>query len=78
VLAQELRQVGLAVDQSYTGNLKKRLTRANKAGARFAVLLGSDELAQGQVTLRDMQGGDQEAVDRDAIIARLSSLVAGL
>jgi histidyl-tRNA synthetase len=78
VLAQELRQAGLVVDQSYSGNLKKRLTRANKAGARYAVLLGSDELAQGQVALRDMQDGGQVALARDAIADHLLSLVTRL
>ncbi len=76
VLAQELRRAGLVVDQSYSGNLKKRLTRANKAGARYAVLLGSDEIAQGQVTLRDMQDGSQEALNRADVAARLTSLVS--
>src|SRR3546814_7369918 len=44
-VTQALRQAGLVVDLGYTGNLKKRLQRANKMNARAAVLLGDDELA---------------------------------
>lgn len=34
------------------GNLKKQLKRADKSGAALGVLLGDDELANGQVTLK--------------------------
>jgi histidyl-tRNA synthetase len=61
-LAEELRRAGLCVDQSYSGNLGKRMKRANKVAARFAVLLGDDELARGVASLRDLDSGAQEEV----------------
>lgn len=59
VLAQRLRKAGLNVDLGYSGNVKKRLNRANKANALAAVLVGEDELAKGIVTIRDMETGEQ-------------------
>jgi histidyl-tRNA synthetase len=45
-----------------TGKLKKRMARANEAGALVAVLIGEDELAAGEVTVRDLHGGEQARV----------------
>ena len=46
----------------YSGNLKRRLNRANKADARLAVIVGDDELAESQATLRHMDTGEQQTV----------------
>ena len=62
-LAEELRAAGLAVEMEFRGKLGQRLKRAAQRGARYAVLLGEDELAQGQVVLRDLDRGEQ-ATDR--------------
>ena len=48
---------GYAVDLGYSGNLGKRMKRANKLNARAAVILGDDELAKGVATLRDLDHG---------------------
>ncbi len=71
VLTEELRRRGLTVELGFSGNMKKRLARANKAGARAALILGDDELAQKSVTLRDLDSGEQELVPRDALADRL-------
>jgi histidyl-tRNA synthetase len=70
-LAEELRRAGLSVDQSYSGNLGKRMKRANKIAARFAVLLGDDELARGVAGLRDLDSGAQEEVPLAGLRDRL-------
>ncbi|MEW5726557.1 MAG: histidine--tRNA ligase [Pseudomonadota bacterium] len=61
-LADELRAAGIAVEMGFSGNMKKRMARANKANARFAVILGEDEAARGMCTLRDLDSGEQEEV----------------
>ncbi|MBM3556111.1 MAG: histidine--tRNA ligase, partial [Alphaproteobacteria bacterium] len=71
-LAHDLRLAGLRVEMGYRGNLKKRLERANKLRARYALLLGEDEIAKGVVTLRDLDGGAQESVPLAGIVARLA------
>ncbi len=74
-LAERLRRSGLAVDLGYRGNLKRRMSRANKINARAAVIIGDDELAQNSVTLRDLDSGEQTLVPLDALDDRLASIV---
>ena len=61
-IAFGLRGQGIAIDMGYSGNLKRRMVRANKAGARLAVIVGDTELAENQATLRDMDSGEQQTV----------------
>ena len=74
-LAQQLRAEGIAVDIAYKGNAKKRFERANKIGAKYAVLLGAEEVAAGNVTLKDLQSGTQENLPRAALCSKLESYV---
>jgi len=73
-LGEELRDAGLAVDLGYSGNLARRMRRADRIGARAAVLIGDNELAQGAVTLRDFDSGAQELVPLGELPARLKKL----
>ena len=61
-LAQRLRRNGFAADLGFSGSLKKRLAKANKANAAAAVIIGDDELAKGAATVRDMETGEQTEV----------------
>jgi histidyl-tRNA synthetase len=70
-VTQELRAAGLCADLAFRGNMSKRLKRANRAGAVCAVLLGGDEAARGNVTLRDLGTGDQQEVARDGLLDHL-------
>ena len=54
-----LRRGGYMVDLGFSGNLGKRMKRANKINARAAIILGDDELARAVATVRDMDSGDQ-------------------
>jgi histidyl-tRNA synthetase len=73
-LAEELREAGLAVDLGYSGNLARRMRRADRIGARAAVLIGDNELAQGAATLRDFDSGAQELVPLGELSMRLKAL----
>ncbi len=70
-LTQELRRAGLAVDLGYSGKMKRRMKRAGNLGARFAVLLGEDELARGAATIRDMDSGEQIEVSLSQVAEHL-------
>lgn len=61
-LAQELRRAGVAVDMSYSGNMGKRMKRADKVGASHAIIIGSDELAKGIAQVKDLARGSQAEV----------------
>ena len=73
VLTHSLRQSGFTVDLGYRGNVNKRMKRANKLGARAAILLGEDERAAGAVTLRDLDTGEQESVPLPELADRLAA-----
>ena len=72
VLAEELRASGLRVDVGFSGNLGRRMKRADRMNAVAAVLIGDDELAKDVATVRDMDGGEQEEVPLGALRERLS------
>jgi histidyl-tRNA synthetase len=74
-MAETLRSEGLPVDLGYSGNLSRRMRRANRVNARAAVLIGDDEVARNVVTLRDFDTGEQSTVRRDH---ELSDLIAKL
>lgn len=61
-LLQSLRHAGLRAEMAYRGNLRRRLERANKIGARAAVLLGEDDLAAGVAQVKDLASGEQTQV----------------
>jgi histidyl-tRNA synthetase len=62
-----LRREGVAADMAYRGNMKKRLSRANASGAKYALILGDNELDSGQAQLKDLMTGEQRAVSLDLI-----------
>jgi len=66
-LTDRLRRAGFAVDLGYAGNMGKRMKRANKIEARAAIILGTDEIAAGAATVRDLDTGDQAQVPFDAL-----------
>ena len=53
------------------------MKRADRAGARYVVIVGGDELARGEVTLKDMTTGEQRAVARDSLIELLKATEPG-
>jgi histidyl-tRNA synthetase len=73
-LAEDLRDRGFTIDLGYSGNLARRLRRANRIGAFAAILLGEDELARGAATLRDLGNGVQSEVPLAELPARLQAL----
>src|SRR3984893_17761512 len=73
-LAEELRSRGFSIDLGYSGNLARRLRRADRIGAFAAILLGDDELARGTATLRDLNNGTQGEVPLADLPVRLQAL----
>ncbi len=70
-LAAELREAGISVERSADRKLKRALEVANKMGARFALIVGDDELASGTYQLKDMASGEQHKVARDQLRTHL-------
>ena len=74
-VAERLRRAGLTVDLGYSGNMKKRMARADKLKARFAVILGEEEALRGAVTIRDLDGGVQDEVPLASLEEHLGRLL---
>ena len=70
-ILQTLRQAGIRAEMAYRGNLRKRLERANRIGARAAVIIGEDDLKSGVAQVKDLATGAQEAVPLAEVAARL-------
>jgi histidyl-tRNA synthetase len=58
-LIAQFRRRGIYCDMAFRGNLKKRLQRADAAKAGYVVIVGDDELAAGEVTIRSLKSGQQ-------------------
>ncbi|MGE0222754.1 MAG: histidine--tRNA ligase [Acetobacteraceae bacterium] len=69
---QSLRAAGVRAEMAYRGNLRRRMERANRIGARAAVILGDDDIARGVAQVKDLASGTQEAVPLTGIAAHLS------
>ncbi len=71
-LAQRLRAAGIRAEIGYRGNLRRRMERANRIGARAAVILGVEEAARGVAQLKDLASGEQREVALDALVGLLA------
>ncbi len=71
-IAQQLRHCGLTVELGFSGNVGKRMKRANKMQAVATILLGQDELDRAAVGVRDMESGKQVEVPLASLEDHLS------
>jgi len=72
-LARRLRDQGAAVELLYEEmKLGKALERADRLGARFAVIVGEDEVAKKKFTLRDMKSGEQRSLSEKELLQELA------
>lgn len=70
-IARELRTAGSSVELGLDGKLKRSLELANKMNARFALIVGDNEIASGQYTLKNMQSGEQSNIARSELTQRI-------
>lgn len=71
-LVTELRRAGVATDFSYGGKgLKGAMKSANRSGARYTLVAGERDLAEGVVQLKDMESGEQSPVALTAVLDEL-------
>ncbi|WP_283603759.1 histidine--tRNA ligase [Serratia proteamaculans] len=57
------------------GNFKKQITRADKWGARVALILGENEVAAQQVVVKDLRSGEQETLAQSEVAVRLATML---
>jgi histidyl-tRNA synthetase len=74
-LSERLRREGRRVETDHLGrSLKAQMKEASRMGARLVMVLGPDEYARGQVTLRDLEAGEQTEVAVDAALKAAADL----
>lgn len=66
-IAHELRRAGKRVEIFYSGNVGKKMKKADAAGAAHAVIVGSSEISSGQLSVKNLKTGEQAAVARASI-----------
>ena len=75
---QGLRLRGVSASMDFDGrSLKAQLREADKGGYRFVAILGEDELEQRAMTLKDLEGGQQETVGFDVFTETVASRLQG-
>ncbi|PWC18786.1 histidine--tRNA ligase [Brenneria corticis] len=57
------------------GNFKKQFARADKWGARIALVLGENEVTAGQVVIKNLRNGEQDTLAQADVAARLATLL---
>jgi histidyl-tRNA synthetase len=72
LIARDLRRGGASVEVA-EGKLKRILELANKIGARFALIVGDNEINAGRYALKEMATGRQEEVARDEIALKIAA-----
>ncbi len=72
LIARELRSAGLSVALEFEERkMKKAMAQANKARAKYALIIGDDEVAQEAFGLKNLITGEQETLDIESIKLKL-------
>jgi histidyl-tRNA synthetase len=67
-LAFDLRKNKLQTELIVSGNVGKKMKKANKLGATHALIIGESEISSGSVTVKDLGSGEQKTVPMADII----------
>lgn len=70
-IAFNLRAKGIQTDIAYSGNIAKRMKKADKIGAKYAVIIGEDEIKNQIAVLKNMQTGNEEKVKIENIPSKI-------
>ncbi len=73
-LVYHLRAEGFIVEQAFSGNMKKRLNKADKLGAPYVLILGENELEKDQILIRNLKNGEQYSEDISSLVDKLIEL----
>ncbi|HSH70523.1 MAG TPA: histidine--tRNA ligase [Deferrisomatales bacterium] len=74
LLRRQLIRAGIEADMDYgERSFKAQMRSANRAGARYALILGEEEVAQGNVAVKNLDDGTQETVAQDGVASILAA-----
>jgi histidyl-tRNA synthetase len=78
-LTYRLREAGIGTQTAFARerrSMKSQMREANRQGARFVIILGDEEVAQGLVTVRPLDGGDQQQMPASDLVEWLAAQVS--
>lgn len=68
----DLRKANFKSDMDFAGkSLKSQMKQANKLGAKYAIIIGEDEVREASAMLKNMQTGEQEKVEAKDLVDKL-------
>ena len=77
-IARKLREAGISTETDLAGKkFKKLMSHANNLEVSYVVLVGARDLEQGQVTVKDMESGQQELVALEDVVDFLVERIRG-
>jgi histidyl-tRNA synthetase len=77
-LAWELREAGIKVNcYPQADKLGKQLKHGDRIGIKIAVLIGPEEIAAQQVTLKNLTTGDQKTISRSQTVLAINEILGG-
>nr|WP_221333378.1 histidine--tRNA ligase [Nocardia transvalensis] len=77
VVAGQLRAAGIRVDLAYGGRgVKGAMKAADRSGAKYALVLGDRDLAEGEIGLKDLATGDQQQIPIDDAVTAVTAALA--
>ena len=73
-LAQKLRNAGLSGEMNFSeGGFKSLMRQAGKSGARYCLIIGPDEAAQGAVVVKNLESGEQSSMPQSGVLQFLQT-----
>lgn len=77
-ITAELRRAGISVERAYDSrSMKSQMKSADRSGARLAIIVGTDELEAGVVTVRPLrEDRPQSTVARDRVVDEVRSVLS--
>lgn len=74
-IAKKLRCAGLVCDFTLDGNFKKQMKRASQNNARFVVIIGEEEMKNGEVSVKDFDNAKEQKVKQELLIHYLEGKI---
>ena len=74
-IAQKLRNEGFACEFVFDGNFKKQMKRASHNNSRFVVIIGEDEVKNGEVMVKDFDNSSEQKVKRELLAHYLAGKI---
>lgn len=70
-ISHELRQKGLPIEMTYSGNLSNRMKKASKINSEVVIIIGEQELETETLTVKHLDSGTQSSVKKEELMSKI-------